>query len=78
MIKTYDYISRGYDYLTIEENKVIEECAREFGCQYINLYPLFGRYGADRYFRGTDGTVYVHPTNEGGLKIAEYIASQIM
>ena len=78
MIKTYDYISRGYDYLTIEENKVIEECAREFGCQYINLYPLFGRYGADRYFRGTDGTVYIHPTIEGGLKIAEYIASQIM
>ena len=78
MIKTYNYISRGYDYLTIEENKVIEECAREFGCQYINLYPLFGRYGADRYFRGTDGTVYIHPTNEGGLKIAEYIASQIM
>lgn len=78
MIKTYDYISRGYDYLTIEENKVIEECAREFGCQYINLYPLFGRYGADRYFRGTDGTVYIHPTDEGGLKIAEYIASQIM
>lgn len=78
MIKTYDYISRGYDYLTIEENKVIEECAREFGCQYINLYPLFGRYGADRYFRGTDGTVYIHPTREGGRKIAEYIASQIM
>lgn len=78
MIKTYDYISRGYDYLTIEENKVIEECAREFGCQYINLYPLFGRYGADRYFRGTDGTVYIHPTDEGGRKIAEYIASQIM
>lgn len=78
MLKTYDYISRGYDYLTIEENKVIEECAREFGCQYINLYPLFGRYGADRYFRGTDGTVYIHPTDEGGLKIAEYIASQIM
>lgn len=78
MIKTYDYISRDYDYLTIEENKVIEECAREFGCQYINLYPLFGRYGADRYFRGTDGTVYIHPTDEGGLKIAEYIASQIM
>lgn len=78
MIKTYDYISRNYDYLTIEENKVIEECAREFGCQYINLYPLFGRYGADRYFRGTDGTVYIHPTDEGGLKIAEYIASQIM
>lgn len=78
MIKTYDYISRDYDYLTIEENKVIEECAREFGCQYINLYPLFGRYGADRYFRGTDGTVYIHPTIEGGLKIAEYIASQIM
>ena len=78
MIKAYDYISRGYDYLTIEENKVIEECAREFSCQYINLYPLFGRYGADRYFRGTDGTVYIHPTSEGGLKIAEYIASQIM
>lgn len=78
LIKSNDYISRGYDYLTIEENKVIEECAREFGCQYINLYPLFGRYGADRYFRGTDGTVYIHPTNEGGLKIAEYIASQIM
>ena len=78
MIKTYDYISRDYDYLTIGENKVIEECAREFGCQYINLYPLFGRYGADRYFRGTDGVVYIHPTNEGGLKIAEYIASQIM
>lgn len=78
LVKSYDYISRGYDYLTIEENKVIEECAREFGCQYINLYPLFGRYGADRYFRGTDGTVYIHPTHEGGLKIAEYIASQIM
>lgn len=78
MIKTYAYISRGYDYLTIEENKVIEECAREFSCQYINLYPLFGRYGADRYFRGTDGTVYIHPIDEGGKKIAEYIASQIM
>lgn len=78
LIKSNDYISRGYDYLTIEENKVIEECAREFGCQYINLYPLFGRYGANRYFKGTDGTVYIHPTNEGGLKIAEYIASQIM
>lgn len=78
MVKTYDYISRDYDYLAIEENKVIEECAREFGCQYINLYPLFGRYRADRYFRGTDGTVYIHPTDEGGLKIAEYIASQIM
>lgn len=78
LIKSNDYISRGYDYLTIEENKVIEECAREFGCQYINLYPLFGRYGADRYFRKTDGTVYIHPTNEGGRKIAEYIASMIM
>lgn len=78
LVKSNDYISRGYDYLTIEENKVIEECAREFGCQYINLYPLFGRYGAGRYFRGTDGSVYIHPTNEGGLKIAEYIASQIM
>lgn len=77
MIKTYNYISRGYDYLTIEENKVIEECAREFGCQYINLYPLFGRYGADKYFKGTDGTVYVHPTDKGGRKIAEYIASMI-
>lgn len=78
LIKSNNYISRGYDYLTIEENKVIEECAREFGCQYINLYPLFGRYGADRYFRGTDGSVYIHPTDNGGLKIAEYIASQIM
>lgn len=78
LIKSNDYISRGYDYLTIEENKVIEECAREFSCQYINLYPLFGRYGADRYFRGTDGSVYIHPTSEGGRKIAEYIASQIM
>ena len=78
LIKSNDYISRGYDYLTIEENKVIEECAREFSCQYINLYPLFGRYGADKYFRGTDGTVYIHPTGEGGRKIAEYIASQIM
>lgn len=77
MIKAYDYISRGYDYLTIEENKVIEECAREFGCQYINLYPLFGRYGADKYFKGTDGTVYIHPTAKGGRKIAEYIASMI-
>lgn len=77
MIKAYDYISRGYDYLTIEENKVIEECAREFGCQYINLYPLFGRYGADKYFRGTDGTVYIHPTDKGGREIAEYIASMI-
>ena len=78
LIKGNDYISRGYDYLTIEQNKVIEECAREFSCQYINLYPLFGRYGADKYFKGTDGTVYIHPTVEGGRKIAEYIASQIM
>lgn len=78
LIKTNDYISRGYDYLTIEENKVIEECAREFSCQYINLYPLFGRYGADKYFKATDGTVYIHPTEEGGRKIAEYIASMIM
>lgn len=77
LIKSYDYISRGYDYLTIEENKVIEECAREFGCQYINLYPLFGRYGADKYFKGTDGTVYIHPTDKGGRTIAEYIASMI-
>lgn len=77
LIKGNDYISRGYDYLTTEQNKVIEECAREFSCQYIDLFPLFGRYGADKYFRGTDGTVYIHPTKEGGLKIAEYIASMI-
>lgn len=79
LVKSNDYISRGYDYLTIEENKVIEECAREFSCQYINLYPLFGRYGADRYFSKNDGSVYIHPTSsKGGRKIAEYIASQIM
>lgn len=77
LIKGNEYISRGYDYLTVEQNKVIEECAREFSCQYINLYPLFGRYGADKYFKGTDGTVYIHPISDGGKKIAEYIASQI-
>lgn len=78
LIKRYDYISRVYDYLTIEQNKVIEECAREFSCQYIDLFPIFGRYGADKYFRGTDGAVYIHPTSDGGKKIAEYIASMIM
>lgn len=77
LIKGNDYISRNYDYLTIEQNKVIEECAREFSCQYINLMPLFGRYNADRFFGGSDGTVYIHPTSEGGKKIAEYIAAQI-
>ena len=77
LIKGNDYISRAYDYLTKVENEVIAECAREFSCQYIDLMPLFGRYNADRFFRGTDGTVYIHPTGEGGKKIAEYIASMI-
>ena len=77
LIKGNDYISRGYDYLTIEQNKVIEECAREFSCQYIDLFPIFGRYGADKNFSGTDGTVYIHPTSNGGKKIAEYIASKL-
>lgn len=77
MIKANDYISRGYDYLTVEQNKVIEECAREFSCQYINLFPLFGRYRASKFFGGTDGTIYIHPTSDGGKEIAEYIASMI-
>ena len=77
LIKGNDYISRAYDYLTKVENEVIAECAREFSCQYIDLIPLFGRYNADRFFRGTDGTVYIHPTEEGGKKIAEYIASKL-
>lgn len=77
LIKGNDYISRAYDYLTKVENEVIAECAREFSCQYIDLMPLFGRYNADRFFRVTDGTVYIHPTQEGGKKIAEYIASMI-
>lgn len=77
LIKGNDYISRAYDYLTKVENEVIAECAREFSCQYIDLMPLFGRYNADRYFGGSDGTVYIHPTSNGGKKIAEYIASQI-
>ena len=59
------------------ENEVIAECAREFSCQYIDLMPLFGRYNADRFFGGSDGTVYIHPTGEGGIQIAEYIASMI-
>lgn len=78
MIKGNDYISRGYDYLTTEQNKVIEECAREFSCQYIDLFPLFGRYRASKFFGGSDGTVYIHPTKDGGREIAEYIASMIM
>lgn len=78
MIKGNTYISRGYDYLTKVSNEVIAECAREFSCQYIDLMPLFGRYNADKYFKKTDGTVYVHPTTAGGKKIAEYIASMIM
>lgn len=77
LIKGNDYISRAYDYPTKVENEVIAECAREFSCQYIDLMPLFGRYNADRFFRVTDGTVYIHPTQEGGKKIAEYIASMI-
>lgn len=77
MIKAYDYISRGYDYLTTEQNKIIEECAREFSCQYIDLFPLFGRYRASKFFSGTDGAVYIHPTRDGGTEIAEYIASMI-
>lgn len=77
LIKGNDYISRAYDYLTKVENEVIAECAREFSCRYIDLMPLFGRYNADRFFRGADGTIYVHPVGEGGEKIAEYIASII-
>ena len=77
MIKGNEYISRGYDYLTKVENEVIAECAREFSCQYIDLMPLFGRYNADRYFLGYDGTVYIHPIKAGGNKIAEYIASMM-
>lgn len=77
LIKGNDYISRFYDYLTKMENEVIAECAREFSCQYIDLMPLFGRYNADRFFRGSDGTIYIHPTEEGGIQIAEYIASMI-
>lgn len=78
MIKEYEYISRGYDYLAKVTNEVIAECAREFSCQYIDLMPLFGRYNADKYFSKSDGPVYVHPTSNGGKKIAEYIASMIM
>lgn len=77
MIKGNEYISRSYDYLTNVENEVIAECAREFSCQYIDLMPLFGRYNADRYFLGYDGTVYIHPIKAGRNKIAEYIASMM-
>lgn len=78
MIKGNTYISRGYDYLTKVQNEVIAECAREFSCQCIDLMPLFGRYNAAKYFSGSDGTVYIHPTTAGGEKIANYIASKIL
>ena len=75
MIKDNDYINRGYDYLTVEQNKVIAECAREFSCQYIDLFPLFGRYNATKYLKNE--YVFIHPTTVGGTKIAEYIAALI-
>lgn len=76
-VKAHPYLNRGYDYLTRKQNEVIEACAREFSCRYIDLAPLFGRYGADKYFGGNDGTVFIHPNNAGGLRIAEYIHSQL-
>lgn len=75
IIKDNDYINRGYDYLTVEQNKVIAECAREFSCQYIDLFPLFGRYNATKYLKNE--YVFIHPTTVGGTKIAEYIAALI-
>ena len=77
MVKPNEYISRVYDYLTTNQNEVIKECAREFSCQYIDLFPLFRRYNADKLFGKSDGTVFIHPTTEGGIKIAEYLASQL-
>lgn len=72
------YIERVYDYLTIEENKVIEQCAREFSCQYIDLRPIFAGYKGNRYFGTRDVGVYIHPNAAGGLKIARYIAANIL
>lgn len=72
------YIERVYDYLTIEENKVIEQCAREFSCQYIDLRPIFAGYKGNRYFGTSDVGVYIHPNSAGGLKIARYIAANIL
>lgn len=71
----FDYIERIYDYYTQKENEVIAECAREFSCQYIDLFPLFGRYKADRFFKKEE--VFIHPLPEGGIQIAEYIAALI-
>ena len=72
------YMERVYDYLTIEENKVIEQCAREFSCQYIDLRPIFAGYKGNRYFGTNDIGVYIHPNSAGGLKIARYIAANIL
>lgn len=77
-LKANAYNNLDYDTYTDVINDVIKEAARDFSCQYIDLNPLFGRYAADRFFRNTDGTVYIHPTIEGGLKIANYIYSQLL
>lgn len=77
MLKGSTHTNLVYDYYTRVQNEVIEECAHEFGCQYIDLYPIFGRYPAASYFSGTDGTVYIHPNSRGGIRIAEYIASRL-
>ena len=77
-IKANAYNNTNYDTFTDAINSVIKEAARDFSCRYIDLNPLFGRYAADRFFRGTDGTIYIHPTMDGGYRIAKYIYSQLL
>lgn len=75
MLSSSEYIDRIYDLYAKLENEVIAECAREFSCQYIDLFPLFGRYNVTKYFK--DEYVFIHPNRDGGIKIAEYIAALI-
>ena len=75
MLPSSEYINRIYDLYAKLENEIIAECAREFSCQYIDLFPLFGRYNVTKYFKNEN--VFIHPNSDGGIKIAEYIAALI-
>lgn len=69
------YQNKVYEYVTNNVNRIIKDVADEFGCQVIDMQPLFGTYNASQWFV-SDG-VWIHPNAAGGLKMADYIASQL-
>lgn len=67
--------NRVNEFVTDELNRVIADVADEFGCQLINMKKLFGWYNASQWF--TSDGVWIHPNTAGGLKMADYIASNL-